>query len=107
MHEFLGHVPMFASPVVCDISQLIGQLSLGATDQQVAMLGSIYWFTIEFRLCKEGDDLTQFYGAGIASSFGEQKNAKECKDRRPLNLAKEAVPVDFVVQGVQPFYYVA
>lgn len=33
LHEFMGHVPMFADPKVCDISQLIGQLSLGASDQ--------------------------------------------------------------------------
>jgi phenylalanine-4-hydroxylase len=31
-HEYLGHVPMFADPMVCDIAQLIGILSLGATN---------------------------------------------------------------------------
>lgn len=106
MHEFLGHIPMFASPVVCDISQMIGQLSLGATDQQLAMLGSIYWFTLEFGLCYE-DGERKFYGAGVGSSFGEQNNYLVCEDNRELDLAKETTPTSFVVQGVQPFYYVA
>ena len=69
----MGHVPMFSDPVVCDISQLIGKLSLGATDHQVKMLGAIYWFTIEFGLCLENKE-RKFYGAGVASSFGEMDN---------------------------------
>jgi len=69
----MGHVPMFADPVVCDISQLLGKLSLGASDHQVKMIGAIYWFTIEFGLCLE-DNARKFYGAGVASSFGEMAN---------------------------------
>jgi phenylalanine-4-hydroxylase len=104
MHEFMGHVPMFADPAVCDISQLIGMLSLGATDQQVAMLGSIYWFTIEFGICLE-DGQNKFYGAGVASSFGEIDNMISSNDIRELDLVNNPPPVEFVVQDVQPFYY--
>jgi phenylalanine-4-hydroxylase len=106
MHEFMGHVPMFADPIVCDISQLIGRLSLGASDAQVAQLGSIYWFTIEFGLCYE-NNLRKFYGAGVASSYGEMNHMVQCEDNRPLDLIDNPPPVDFVVQDVQPFYVVA
>jgi phenylalanine-4-hydroxylase len=104
LHEFMGHVPMFANKQVCDISQLIGVLSLGATDAQVAQLGSIYWFTIEFGTCLE-EGQNKFYGAGVASSFGEIDNMVACQDIRELDLVNNPPPVDFIVQDVQPFYY--
>lgn len=96
LHEFMGHVPMFADPKVCDISQLIGQLSLGATDQQIAILGSIYWFTIEFGVCIE-EGKNKFYGAGIASSYGEIGHMVKSTDLRKLDLIGCPPPVNFVV----------
>jgi len=41
---------------------------LGATDEQISHLGSLYWFTLEFGACREGDHVLG-YGAGIASSI--------------------------------------
>lgn len=106
LHEFMGHIPMFSDPLVCDISQLIGILSLGASDAQVAQLGSIYWFTIEFGLCWE-EGQRKFYGAGVASSYGEIQNMVQSQELRELDLINAPPPVDFVVQDVQPFYYIA
>lgn len=106
LHEFIGHVPMFSDPVLCDISQLIGILSLGASDAQVAQLGSIYWFTIEFGLCWE-QGVKKFYGAGVASSYGEIQHMVQCDELRELDVVNNPPPVNFVVQDVQPFYYVA
>lgn len=70
VHEVVGHIPMFADPVVADISHEIGLLSMGASDEQLRRLGNLYWFTIEFGACKENGKM-KGYGAGIASSIGE------------------------------------
>ncbi len=70
VHEIVGHVPMFADPDVAELSHKIGLLSLGASDDQIAKLGTLYWFTLEFGVCKEGNQRLG-YGAGIASSIGE------------------------------------
>ena len=111
MHEFLGHIPNFLNHKMCDISQRLGMLSLGASDAQVAMIGAIYWFTVEFGLCREGEDI-KFYGAGPGGSFGEIYHAEKIINNHRdkiyrLDIINNPVPTKFVVQDVQPFYYAA
>ena len=43
---------MFLDPTFCDISQMLGILSLGASDRMVRLIGNVYWYTVEFGVCK-------------------------------------------------------
>jgi len=43
---------MFCDPTFCDISQKLGIMSLGAPDRLVSLIGAVYWFTVEFGICK-------------------------------------------------------
>ena len=100
------------------MSQQIGLFSLGADEDQISKLGAFYSYIIEFGVCKEGSDIKAF-GAGIASSFGElkvfllrkeylywQSFGEKKVEFRPLNPKKE-LPLNYPIQTIQQWYYVA
>ncbi|EAR93404.2 biopterin-dependent aromatic amino acid hydroxylase (macronuclear) [Tetrahymena thermophila SB210] len=103
VHEVVGHIPMFADPVVADISQEIGLLSIGANDEQLRRLGNIYWFTLEFGACKENGKM-KAYGAGIIGCIGECEHFLSQNSRfKYLDPFKDC-DREYPIQKVQPVY---
>ena len=105
VHEAIGHIPMFTVPDFADFSVLIGEGAKKANDEQLAQLGRLYWFTVEFGLIEEKGGL-RAYGAGLLSSFGELEHAFSDKvERREFNL-EEVINHEFTYSDMQKVLYI-
>jgi phenylalanine-4-hydroxylase len=71
-HDIFGHIPLLMNEDFSNFAEGIGKIALKHLDNEEVLikLQRIYWFTIEFGLINENNEL-KCYGAGIMSSFGE------------------------------------
>ncbi|VDD82426.1 unnamed protein product [Mesocestoides corti] len=104
IHELMGHVPLLANPEFARFSQELGLASLGASEEDVKQLATLYFFTAEFGICEQEGQL-RAYGAGLLSSAAELKHAlSDAAVRRPFQ-PDEVVKTECMVTTYQNVYF--
>ncbi len=73
-HDVFAHVPLLTNQAFVNFLEELSKIGLYycGNDYAIELLSRIYWFTVEFGLIRENEEL-RIYGAGILSSAGETK----------------------------------
>ena len=106
-HDVFGHVPLLCNKAYTDFFEALSRIALEHIDdpKAVELLGRVYWFTIEFGLIRELDEL-KIYGAGIISSYGETNNClSEATEKFDFNV-EQILSTGFRTDIIQDKYFV-
>jgi len=87
IHELIGHATSFFDPDFVRLSRLFGEAALVADAPTLARLERVYWYTLEFGLARERDEV-KAYGAGLLSSYGELGGFESRSKLEPFDLEK-------------------
>jgi phenylalanine-4-hydroxylase len=105
VHEVIGHGNMLASPRFAELNRLAGQAARRLeTKQGRDFFARVFWFTIEFGVIREGDEL-RCYGAGLCSSYGEIEEFRGAEIRE-LDVGAMGVQ-DYDITKYQPILFAA
>lgn len=106
-HDVFAHVPLLSNHNYVNFFKGISDIALKYINdpEAIELLGRIYWFTIEFGLIKENEEL-KIYGAGIISSMGETKHCLS-GDAKHLDYDVETIfNTSFRTDIIQDKYFV-
>lgn len=105
VHELIGHANALAEPRFAGLYELAGQAARRCeTDEALEAFSRVWWFSLEFGVAWEGNEL-RAYGAGLLSSFGEVQVFRAAQVR-PLDVRAMAT-LDYDITQYQPVLFAA
>jgi phenylalanine-4-hydroxylase len=106
-HDVFGHIPLLTDPVVCDFLFSLATVAMKHIEDEevIEALARLYWYTIEFGLVMEDDEL-KIFGAGILSSIGETDYClSDAATRVPFNL-ETVLATPYIKDKYQEQYFI-
>jgi phenylalanine-4-hydroxylase len=106
-HDVFGHLPLLLNPKYNAFFKWIAKKAMDnmGNEKIITELQRLYWYTIEFGLCKENGDL-KVYGAGLLSSIGESKFALSETPKKINYKLNEVLQTKFHTDSYQDHYFV-
>ncbi len=112
-HDTFGHVPLLSNQAFCDFLASLSRIALAHIDSEeaIAMISRLYWYTVEFGLIQEdaapGPGRLRIYGGGILSSSDETSHSlyDPAVQRRPYDVAT-LLQTPYVIDRFQEQYFV-
>jgi phenylalanine-4-hydroxylase len=112
-HDTFGHVPLLSNQAFCDFLASLSRIALTHIDSEdaIAMISRLYWYTVEFGLIQEdatlGSGGLRIYGGGILSSAGETSHSLygPTVQRRPYEV-DTLLQTPYVINQFQEQYFV-
>jgi len=105
-HDVFAHVPLLSNKNYTHFFKEMGEIAMSVIHDPLKLkkLQRIYWFTIEFGLIKNNENI-KIYGAGIISSKEESQNVSSNKSlKREFNVSK-IMNHSFRTDVIQDTYY--
>jgi phenylalanine-4-hydroxylase len=106
-HDLFGHIPLLADNDIADYLYRLALIAERHADDEEAieLIARLYWYTIEFGLVKEGQEI-RIYGAGILSSIGETHFCLlPAANRVPFDL-QQILDTPYIKDKFQEQYFV-
>ena len=107
-HDTFGHVPMLSNQAFCDFLEALSQIALHyiESEEAIAMISRLYWYTVEFGLIQE-ENQPRIYGGGILSSVGETTYSLFSNEPKRVPYEVETVlKTPYVIDHFQRQYFV-
>ncbi len=105
IHELWGHAPMFTDESLVRVLEKLGHAAEVLPDEYMDKLATFYWFTFEYGLVEEGDNVKAF-GAGPLAGLHDMKRAMNTgADLRPFKT-EEVIESFTDYAAEQPYFFV-
>ena len=106
-HDIFGHIPLLLNPVFSEFVHEFGKLGKKHINQKefILKMQRLYWYTIEFGLIKQDDQL-KIFGAGIVSSYGESNSIHNTDIKKIEYDIEKVMTTTFYTDAIQDKYFV-